>query len=355
MQRLAKLVAAIQAPDQSLARAAQEHLDNLTKPRGALGRLEELARQLCVMRGGLELGQPRAAVTVFAADHGVTSAGVSLYPREVTAQMVFNFLNGGAGINVLARQAGAAVKVVDVGVDYDFEDLPGLVQAKVMPGTANMLEGPAMSREQALRAILAGAAVADQLMSEGMDLLIPGDMGIGNTTASAALTAVFCALPPALVTGRGTGLDDAGLAAKIAVLEKILTRRHPDPADPLGVLAAVGGLEIAAICGYCLAAAGRRVPVILDGFISTSGALVAARLAPPAAHYFIVGHSSQEQGHRAQCQALSKRPLLDLDLRLGEGTGAALALHLVRSAVAIYNEMATFASAGVTGDPEPRG
>ncbi|MBI5524561.1 MAG: nicotinate-nucleotide--dimethylbenzimidazole phosphoribosyltransferase [Desulfarculus sp.] len=354
MQRLHQLLAAIPAPDLSLAQAAQERLDNLTKPRGALGRLEELARELCVMKGGLELTQPKAAVTVFAADHGVTSAGVSLYPREVTAQMVFNFLNGGAGINVLARQAGAAVKVVDVGVDFDFADLPGLVQAKVMPGTANMLEGPAMTREQALEAILAGATVAMGLMDQGMDLLIPGDMGIGNTTASAALTAVFCGLAPALVTGRGTGLDDAGLAAKVAVLEKILTRRHPDPADPLGVLAAVGGLEIAAICGYCLAAAGRRVPVILDGFISTSGALVAARLAPTAAHYFIVGHSSQEQGHRAQCQALGKRPLLDLDLRLGEGTGAALALHLVRSAVAIYNEMATFASAGVTGEPEQR-
>ncbi|MBI4798943.1 MAG: nicotinate-nucleotide--dimethylbenzimidazole phosphoribosyltransferase [Desulfarculus sp.] len=331
MQRLQELLAAIQAPDQSLAQAAQDHLDNLTKPRGALGRLEELARDLCVMRGSLDLTQPKAAVTVFAADHGVTSAGVSLYPREVTAQMVFNFLSGGAGINVLARQAGAAV-----------------------PGTANMLEGPAMTREQALEALLAGAAVAQGLMDEGVDLLIPGDMGIGNTTASAALTAVFCGLAPALVTGRGTGLDDAGLAAKIQVLEKVLTRRHPDPADPLGVLAAVGGLEIAAICGYCLAAASRRVPVILDGFISTSGALVAARLAPTAAHYFIVGHSSQEQGHRAQCQALGKRPLLDLDLRLGEGTGAALALGLVRAAVAIYNEMATFASAGVTGEPEQR-
>ncbi len=355
MQRLSELVAAIQAPDYSLAGAAKDRLDNLTKPRGALGRLEELARDLCVMRGSLELTQPRAAVTVFAADHGITQAGVSLYPREVTAQMVLNFLAGGAGINVLARQAGAEVKVVDVGVDHAFDKLPGLIAAKVRPGTANMLEGPAMTREEALQALMAGARVAQELMNQGVDLLIPGDMGIGNTTASAALTSVFCGLAPAQVTGRGTGLDDQGLAQKIAVLEKVLTRRHPDPADPLGVLAAVGGLEIAAICGYCLAAAARRVPVILDGFISTSGALVAARLAPAAGSYFIVGHSSQEQGHRAQCQALNKRPLLDLDLRLGEGTGAALALNLLRSAVAIYNEMATFASAGVTGDPEPRG
>ncbi|MFH1034747.1 MAG: nicotinate-nucleotide--dimethylbenzimidazole phosphoribosyltransferase [Pseudomonadota bacterium] len=355
MQRLSQLVEAIKAPDFSLAPAAQDHLDNLTKPRGALGRLEEVARDLCVMRGSLTLTQPRAAVTVFAADHGVTQAGVSLYPREVTAQMVLNFLAGGAGINVLARQADAQVRVVDVGVDFAFDDLPDLIKAKVMPGTANMLEGPAMTREQALLAIRAGADQADALMDQGVDLLIPGDMGIGNTTASAALTAVFCGLAPARVAGRGTGLDDQGLANKIAVLEKVLTRRRPQADDPLGVLAAVGGLEIAAICGYCLAAAARRVPVILDGFNSTSGALVAARLAPEAAHYFIVGHSSQEQGHRAQCQALNKRPLLDLDLRLGEGTGAALALGLVRAAVAIYNEMATFASAGVTGDPEPRG
>ncbi len=354
MHRLQEIIAAIEAPDQAVGELAQAHLDNLTKPRGSLGRLEDLARDLCVMRGHTRLAQPRAAATVFAADHGVTRAGVSLYPREVTAQMVLNFLAGGAGINVLARRAEAQVRVVDVGVDHEFDDLPGLVKAKVMPGTANMLEGPAMTREQAIQAVLVGADTARGLIEEGMDLLIPGDMGIGNTTACAAITSVFCGLPPARVAGRGTGLDDAGLANKVRVLEEVLARRQPDPADPLGVLAAVGGLEIAAICGYVLMAASRRVPVILDGFISTSGALVAARLAPAVAHYLIVGHDSVEQGHRAQCQALGKKALLDLGLRLGEGTGAALALGLVRSAVAIYNEMATFASAGVTGDPEPR-
>ena len=350
MDNIEQIVAAIAAPDQSVGALAQAHLDNLTKPQGALGRLEEIARRLCVMRGDTQLSQPQAAVTVFAADHGVAAAGVSLYPREVTAQMVLNFLAGGAGINVLARQAKAEVHVVDVGVDHEFEAVPGLIAAKVMRGTRNFAAEPAMTLAQARQAVMVGARVAAQLMDQGVDLLIPGDMGIGNTAACAAITSVLCRRPPAEVTGRGTGLDDQGLARKVRILDAALALHRPDPADPLGVLAAVGGLEIAAICGYCLAAASRRVPVILDGFISTTGALLAAALAPAASHYFIVGHASQEIGHQAQCQFLGQRPLLDLDLRLGEGTGAALGLMLVRAAVAIYNEMATFESAGVTGD-----
>lgn len=350
MDNIEQIVAAIAAPDQSVGVLAQAHLDNLTKPTGALGRLEEIARRLCVMKGDTQLVQPQAAVTVFAADHGVAAAGVSIYPREVTAQMVFNFLAGGAGINVLARQAKAQVNVVDVGVDYEFEPVAGLISAKVMRGTRNFAAEPAMTLGEARQAVMVGARVAAQLMEQGLDLLIPGDMGIGNTAACAAITAVFCGRTPAEVTGRGTGLDDKGLARKIQVLDAALALHRPDPADPLGVLAAVGGLEIAAICGYCLAAASRKVPVILDGFISTTGALVAAALAPAAREYFIVGHASQEIGHQAQCQFLGQRPLLDLDLRLGEGTGAALGLTMVRAAVAIYNEMATFESAGVTGD-----
>jgi len=350
MDNIEQIVAAVTAPDQSVGALAQAHLDNLTKPTGALGRLEEIARRLCVMKGDARLSQPRAAVTVFAADHGVAAAGVSLYPREVTTQMVFNFLAGGAGINVLARQAQAQVHVVDVGVDHEFEAVPGLIAAKVMRGTRNFAAEPAMTMAEARQAVMVGARVAAQLMDQGVDLLIPGDMGIGNTAACAAITAVLCGRTPAEVTGRGTGLDDKGLARKVQVLDAALALHRPDPADPLGVLAAVGGLEIAAICGYCLAAASRREPVILDGFISTTGALVAAALAPAAREYFIVGHASQEIGHQAQCQFLGQRPLLDLDLRLGEGTGAALGLSLVRAAVAIYNEMATFESAGVTGD-----
>lgn len=350
MERLKQVIAAIQPPDPAVGETAQAHLDNLTKPRGSLGRLEELARELCVMRGSATLAQPRPAVAVFAADHGVTAAGVSLYPREVTAQMVYNFLNGGAGINVLGRLAGAVVKVVDVGVDHDFGELAGLVQAKVKPGTDNFAVGPAMSREEALRAIGVGMEVALGLVDEGHDLLIPGEMGIGNTAAASALTATFCGLPARDVTHRGTGLDDQALAHKINVLEKALAMHRADPADPLGALAALGGLEIAAICGYGLAAASRRVPVVFDGFISTAGALTAARLCPTAAAYFLVGHGSVEIGHAAQCRALGKRPLLDLGMRLGEGTGAALAVQLVRAAVAIYNEMATFAAAGVSDE-----
>jgi nicotinate-nucleotide--dimethylbenzimidazole phosphoribosyltransferase len=332
MERLKQVIAAIQPPDPAVGETAQAHLDNLTKPRGSLGRLEELARELCVMRGSATLAQPRPAVAVFAADHGVTAAGVSLYPREVTAQMVYNFLNGGAGINVLGRLAGAVVKVVDVGVDHDFGELAGLVQAKVKPGTDNFAVGPAMSREEALRAIGVGMEVALGLVDEGHDLLIPGEMGIGNTAAASALTATFCGLPARDVTHRGTGLDDQALAHKINVLEKALAMHRADPADPLGALAALGGLEIAAICGYGLAAASRRVPVVFDGFISTAGALTAARLCQAAAAYFLVGHGSVEIGHAAQCRALGKRPLLDLGMRLGEGTGAALAVQLVRAA-----------------------
>jgi nicotinate-nucleotide--dimethylbenzimidazole phosphoribosyltransferase len=345
-----QVIAAIAFPDPAVGEKAQAHLDNLTKPRGSLGRLEDLARELCVMRGSATLSQPKPAVAVFAADHGITAAGVSLYPREVTAQMVLNFLGGGAGINVLGRQAGATVRVVDVGVDHDFGELAGLVRAKVMPGTNNFASGPAMSREQAIEAIEVGMAVAMGLIEEGHDLLIPGEMGIGNTAAASALTATFCGLPAREVTHRGTGLDDQALAHKITVLEKALALHQADPADPLGVLSALGGLEIAAICGYGLAAASRRVPVIFDGFISTAGALVASRLCPAAAAYFWVGHGSVEIGHAAQCRALGKKPLLDLGLRLGEGTGAALAAQLVRAAVAIYNEMATFAAAGVSDE-----
>jgi len=349
MERVQQIIEAIEKPDPSVGNRAQEHLDNLTKPLGSLGRLEELARELCVMRGTTELSQPQPAVTVFAADHGAALAGVSAYPREVTAQMVLNFLAGGAGINVLARQVEAVVRVVDVGVDHEFEDLPGLVKAKVAPGTADMTQGPAMTRQQVVEAMLVGARQAQELTDQGRDLLIPGEMGIGNTTASSAIAAVFTGQPPEKVTGRGTGIDDEGFERKVAYLKKALELHKPDPADPLGVLAAVGGLEIAAICGYCLMAASRRVPVVLDGLISTAGGMVAARLAPEAVGYFFAGHASVEQGQRLMLADMGLTPILDLGLRLGEGTGAALAVNILRAAVAIYNEMATFESAGVTG------
>lgn len=352
MERLEELIGQVKAPDQSIAQKAQAHLDNLTKPRGALGRLEDLARRLCVMRGAAELTQPKCAAAVFAADHGAAAAGMSAFPREVTAQMVLNFLAGGAGINVLARQAGAMVKVVDVGVDHDFPELDGLISAKVARGTANLLVEPAMSREQAVEAIMVGAKVAEDLIGQGHDMLIPGEMGIGNTTASSALASVFTGLPVAQVTGRGTGLDDEGLRRKVNAIQDALALHRPDPNDPLGVLAAVGGLEIAAICGFALMSASRRVPVMVDGLISTAGCLCAARLCPAAKEYFIAGHLSVESGQGTMLAQMGLKPLLDLNLRLGEGTGAALAVNLVRAAVAIYNEMATFESAGVSDEEE---
>lgn len=352
MPSLQEIIERVKTLDPSAGPAAQEHLDDLTKPRGSLGRLEELARTLAEIYGSAELHQPQAAVAVFAADHGVTQSGVSPYPPEVTPQMVLNFLNSGAGINVLARQAWAEVKVVDVGVNYNFEDMPGLIAAKVAKGTANLAEAPAMNLEQAEQAIAVGAGVAADLIDEGAELLIPGDMGIGNTTACSALTAVLCARPVAEVTGRGAGLDDAGLSQKVAVIERAIALHRPDPNDPLRALAALGGLEIAAICGFVLEGAAQGKPVLLDGFISTCGALVAAKLCPPVKGYLLAGHCSVEIGHRAQLEALGLKAILDLELRLGEGSGAALALNVLRAAVHIYNEMATFASAGVSDREE---
>ncbi|MEW5913705.1 MAG: nicotinate-nucleotide--dimethylbenzimidazole phosphoribosyltransferase [Thermodesulfobacteriota bacterium] len=352
MQRLQAIIERIRPVDPAVGQQAQTHLDDLTKPQGSLGRLEELARSLAVMRGSAQLSQPKAAVAVFAADHGITQAGVSLYPAEVTPQMVLNFLAGGAGINALARQAGAEVRVVDVGVNYDFEQASGLIQAKVAKGTANFAQEPAMTQAQALEAVLAGADVAADLIAQGFDLLLSGDMGIGNTTPCAALTAVLCGRPVAEVTGRGTGLDDQGLAAKVKTIEQALALHRPPAHDLLEALRLVGGLEIAAIAGYILQAASEQVPVILDGFIATSGALVAAGLCPTVKQYLLAGHCSVEIGHRVQLEKLGLAPILDLNLRLGEGTGAALALMVVRAAVAMYNEMATFASAGVSEHKE---
>lgn len=349
MQPVEALIAKITPPDSSVAQAAQAHIDNLTKPLGALGRLEELALRLAVIRGSDRLEQPRPAVAVFAADHGVTEAGVSPYPREVTAQMVLNFLAGGAGINVLARQVGAEVRVVDVGVDFDFDDAPGLKKAKVARGTANLTLGPAMTQDQAVAAIMVGAETAAELIAGGCDLLVPGEMGIGNTTASACLTSVLTGRDPAQVTGRGAGLDDPGLANKTAMIQKALAANPVSADDPLGLLAALGGLEIAAICGYVLGAAGAGVPVMVDGFISTVGAALAAALCPAAKDYLLGGHRSVEIGHQALLDLLGLDPLLDMGMRLGEGTGGMLAVNLVRAAVAIYNEMATFESAGVSG------
>jgi nicotinate-nucleotide--dimethylbenzimidazole phosphoribosyltransferase len=283
-----------------------------------------------------------------AADHGVAQEGVSAYPSDVTAQMVLNFLHGGAAINVLARQAGARVSVVDIGVATEFEPLPGLIRRKVMCGTRNMAQGPAMTQGEAEQAIQVGMDVLKEEAARGLDLVATGDMGIGNTTPSSAIVAAMTGVPVAHAVGRGTGIDDQGLERKIRVIEQALALNQPDATDPMDVLQKVGGLEIAGLAGVMIAAAHRRIPIVVDGFISTAAAMIAGGLAPGVRNYLIGAHQSVEIGHQAMLKHLSLTPLLDLNLRLGEGTGAALAFHLVEAATRILREMATFDEAGVS-------
>jgi nicotinate-nucleotide--dimethylbenzimidazole phosphoribosyltransferase len=284
-----------------------------------------------------------------AGDHGVTEEGISAYPAAVTRQMVINFLRGGAAINVLARQAKARVIVVDVGVAADFEQAADLVHRKIANGTKNMHRGPAMGRRQAEESIRVGIEVAEAEIAKGLDALAIGEMGIGNTTPSSAITSVFTGLPVRQITGRGTGLDDAGFIHKVEVIEQSIALNRPDPADPLDVLSKVGGFEIGGLTGLILGAAAHRIPILLDGFISGAAALLAVELAPRVKSFLIASHLSVEAGHRAILERLGLRPLLELDLRLGEGTGAALAFYLIDAAVNTLNGMATFSEAGVSG------
>jgi nicotinate-nucleotide--dimethylbenzimidazole phosphoribosyltransferase len=341
-------IEAIRPIDHDNLARAQRRLDRLTKPIGSFGRLEELAARYVAITGDERPAVPRAAIITFAADHGVVDEGVSAYPRAVTAQMVLNFLRGGAGVNVLAAHVGAEVRVVDIGVAHEFGPLPGLIHRKVAPGTRNFSREPAMTREEAMRALEVGMTLARDAANEGISLLGAGDMGIGNTTASAAITAVQTGQPVAVVTGRGTGVDDAGLARKVAVIEQALQKHQPDPTDPIDVLSKVGGFEIAGIAGLILGGVACRRPVVLDGFISGAAALIAAGLQPLCREYLIASHLSVERGHQAVCRKLELRPLLDLDLRLGEGTGACLAIGLMQAAIKILTQMATFEEAGVS-------
>ncbi|MDI6854723.1 MAG: nicotinate-nucleotide--dimethylbenzimidazole phosphoribosyltransferase [Deltaproteobacteria bacterium] len=345
--RLSQFVAQIKPVSTAWLAKAKERLDSLTKPPGSLGRLEELAARYVCMREELlpTLGKKR--VVVFAADHGVVAEGVSAFPQEVTYQMIYNFLRGGAGINVLARHVGAEVEVVDIGVNHDFEPDIGLISRKVAYGTRNLAQQEAMSREDAARAVWVGVERAQEAVAQGVDALAAGDMGIGNTTAAAALGAVFTERPVAAVTGRGTGIDDPALRRKIGVINRALSLHRPEPNDPLGVLASVGGLEIAGIAGLILGAAAAGRPLLLDGLIATAGALVAARLAPAVTDYLIAAHRSVEPGHQIMLDSLGLSPLLNLQMRLGEGTGAVLGLGLLEAGLKIYREMATFADAGV--------
>jgi nicotinate-nucleotide--dimethylbenzimidazole phosphoribosyltransferase len=338
--------------DDEAAARARAHQLALTKPPGSLGRLEELGAFYAGARGGFPVTVPRRArMYVFAADHGVTAEGVSPYPSSVTAAMVANFVAGGAAISVLARANDVELFVVDVGVETPVAAPEGaaarLLSHVVRRGTRNLLREPAMTRAEAEAAVLVGARLAGDAAAAGSELLGAGEMGIGNTTAAAALVAALTGAPAEAVVGRGTGVDDAGLARKTEVVRAALALHRPDRDDPLGVLAAVGGLEIAAMAGLMLGGAARRVPVVVDGFISTAAALVAVGLQPRVRDYLCFSHVSAERGHRVACEALDARPLLDLGMRLGEGTGAALAIDLVRAAVRLQAEMATFESAGV--------
>jgi nicotinate-nucleotide--dimethylbenzimidazole phosphoribosyltransferase len=329
-------------------RQAQARQDNLTKPQGSLGLLEELSVKVAGIQG---LAQPRIrdkVIITMAGDHGVAAEGVSLFPQEVTAQMVYNFLRGGAAINVLAFHVGARVVVIDMGVAAGLEPHPDLLAKKVAYGTKNMAQGPAMSREEAIQSIEVGIEIVESELSRGMDIVGTGDMGIGNTTPSSAIAAALTGAPVADVTGRGTGIDDEQLAHKVGTIERALAVNRPDPADPLDVLAKVGGLEIGGISGVVLGAAAHRLPVVIDGFISGAGALIAAGLAPQVKDYLIAAHLSVELGHRLVLERLGLTPLLNLNLRLGEGTGAALGISLVEAAVKVLSEMATFADAGVS-------
>lgn len=348
MSLLATTIARIAPLDIEAMQAARTRQDMLTKPQGALGRLEVLSIQIAGITGNARPCLKQPAVVVMAGDHGVAAQGVSLFPAAVTPQMVMNFLQGGAGINVLARHVGARVVVVDVGVAAELPPHPDLVTRKVALGTQDFSLSPAMSRAQAQQAVEVGIAVAEEVIAAGADILATGDMGIGNTTASSAIVAAITGQPVAEVTGRGTGLDDAGLARKVAVITAALALHQPNPLDGLDVLAKVGGLEIAGIAGLIIGAASRRVPVVVDGFISGAAALVAAALAPAAQHSMIAGHRSVERGHTAVFGSLDMSPILNLDLRLGEGTGAVLAISICQAACKILDEMATFGEAGVS-------
>jgi nicotinate-nucleotide--dimethylbenzimidazole phosphoribosyltransferase len=348
MRTIKEVTDKITGLDKKLMEETQIRLDNLTKPQGSLGRLEELAKVIVGITGKENPELKHKVIFTLASDHGVTEEGISAFPKAVTAQMVYNFLRGGAGINVLARHVGAKVVVADVGVAEDLKAGPELIIKKVNYGTSNMAKGLAMTRIEALRAVSSGIEIFEQEFKNGIDIIGIGEMGIGNTTSASAITAVFTKKPVKEITGKGTGLDDKGLENKIRVIKKALSVNNPDPLDPVDVLSKVGGFEIGGLAGVILAAASRKVPVLIDGFISGAAALLAYRIEPKVKDYMIASHVSVEQGHRIILDYIGLTPLLDLHLRLGEGTGAALAMNLAEAAVKILTQMATFKSGSVS-------
>ena len=341
--------------DEGAMAAARARQDQLTKPLGSLGRLEDLSIKLAGIFGQATPSIRRKTVILAAGDHGVVAEGVSAYPQDVTPAMVMNFLGGGAAINVLAKHAGADIIVLDAGVAADLPDHPSLRSVKIGRGTANIAVGPAMTREQAIQCLETGISVCQEQIADGSDLLACGDMGIGNTTPSSAITSVITGANPAVTTGRGTGLDDAALAHKASVVQRAIDVNRPDPKDGLDVLMKVGGFEIGVLAGVFLGAAAGSRPVVVDGFISGAAALIAYTIAPEAGHRFISSHQSVEPGHQITLSAMGLSPLFDLGMRLGEGTGAALAMHLVEAAAKCLSDMTTFAEAGVSEKIEDDG
>jgi nicotinate-nucleotide--dimethylbenzimidazole phosphoribosyltransferase len=348
MNLLQKTLGSITPINRNLTPAIQAHLDDLTKPQGSLGRLEEIAMQYCLASHTPTPRLGKMRIYCFAGDHGVADEGVSAFPKAVTPQMVHNMLAGGAAINVFARHVGAELRVVDMGVDADFANAPGLIHRKIKHGTANIARGPAMSLPDLTLALEAGITLAADAATEGVTLLGTGEMGIANTTPATALFAAYLGIAPAEITGRGTGLTDNGLRHKQTIIETALAVNRADSNTPLEILSKLGGFEIAGITGLILGAASRHIPVVVDGFISSAGALAAMRIHPDVAPYLFFSHLSQEHGHRVIMDRLAVRPILDLNLRLGEGTGAALAMNLIAAAIKMYNEMATFSSAHVS-------
>jgi len=349
MELLEQTINNIQGPDRGIMEKARQRQNILTKPLGSLGRLEELSIKFCGVTGRVHPVIRCKRVVVFAGDHGVVSEGVSAYPKEVTAQMVYNFLAGGAGINLIAKAVTSEFEVVDVGVDHEFSPQRGLVRNKVARGTKNFCNGPAMTRKQAVQALEAGIGRALFADRNGINLLAGGDMGIGNTTAASALFCAYLGFKPEKIVGPGAGLDSKGIQHKAKVVEKALAVNQGALKDPLETLAALGGFEIAGLAGLYLGACERRIAILVDGFIATAAALAAIRLCPAVSEMLIFSHLSGEPGHKMVLEKMGARPLLSLDLRLGEGTGACLAMALVEAALNCYNRMATFERAGVSG------
>ena len=348
MDKIKQVIAEIEPLDEKAMAEARRRQDNLTKPQGSLGQLETLSIQMAGIKGDPRPRIVHKVIFTIAADHGVTEEGVSAYPSEVTSQMVYNFLRGGAGINVLGRHVGARVIVADMGVSREIESHPGLKDKKVSMGTRNMVKGPAMTRKEAMRSIEAGIELVEEELTKGIDILGTGDMGIGNTTSSSAISAIITGTEVEQVTGRGTGLTEEGWKHKVEVIKRAIEINRPNPDDPIDVLSKVGGFEIGGLAGVILAGAKHRIPVVIDGFISGASALIATSLSPEVKPYLIASHQSAEPGHKIVLEHLGLKPLLNLDLRLGEGTGSTLGIFLVEAALKILNEMATFEEAGVS-------